>query len=77
MIAAQEVQIRNYLDNRFIIRSLDGIIDISLTADGHYQGKIIGGDSPNRTDAKNPDPARRAAPLATARNSTALVMQEV
>ena len=29
VIAAQEVQIRNYLDNRFIIRSLDGIIDIS------------------------------------------------
>lgn len=48
---------------RWLTDPPDGIIEISLAPDGTYQGKIIGGDSPNRTDSKNPDPARRSATL--------------
>jgi uncharacterized protein (DUF2147 family) len=48
---------------RWLTDPPDGIIEISVSVDGHYQGRIIGGDSPNRVDAKNPDPARRSAQL--------------
>ena len=44
---------------RWLTEPRDGIIEISMTADGTYTGRIIGGDSPNRVDAKNPDPAKR------------------
>jgi len=37
----------------------DGIIQISMTADGRYQGRVIGGSNPHRLDQANPDPARR------------------
>ena len=37
----------------------DGIIQITVTADGHMEGRIIGGDHPGLTDEKNPDPALR------------------
>jgi uncharacterized protein (DUF2147 family) len=37
----------------------DGIIQISMSADGSYQGKIVGGNNPQRQDQHNPDPARR------------------
>ena len=38
----------------------DGIIEISIAGDGSYQGKIVGGNSPQRQDQHNPDPARRS-----------------
>jgi uncharacterized protein (DUF2147 family) len=38
----------------------DGIIEISIARDGSYQGKIVGGNSPQRQDQHNPDPARRS-----------------
>lgn len=41
----------------------DGIIQISVAADGSYEGKIVGGNNPRRLDAKNPDATRRTAPL--------------
>jgi uncharacterized protein (DUF2147 family) len=48
---------------RWLTDPPDGIIEISLAPDGSYQGKIIGGDSPNRTDSKNPDPSKRSTQL--------------
>jgi uncharacterized protein (DUF2147 family) len=48
---------------RWLTDPPDGIIEISQAADGTYQGKIIGGDSPGRIDARNPDPAQRSRPL--------------
>jgi len=44
---------------RWLTEPRDGIIEITLAADGTYQGKIIGGNAPTRVDAKNPDAARR------------------
>lgn len=41
----------------------DGIIQISRRADGHFEGRIVGGDAPERLDAKNPDPAQRSQKL--------------
>ncbi len=38
----------------------DGIIEISIAGDGSYQGRIVGGNSPQRQDQHNPDPARRS-----------------
>jgi uncharacterized protein (DUF2147 family) len=38
----------------------DGIIQISIASDGSYQGKIVGGNNPQRQDPHNPDPARRS-----------------
>jgi uncharacterized protein (DUF2147 family) len=38
----------------------DGIIEISVTSDGSYQGKIVGGNDPQRLDQHNPDQARRS-----------------
>lgn len=41
----------------------DGIIEISVASDGSYQGKIVGGNDPQRLDQHNPDPARRSLTL--------------
>jgi uncharacterized protein (DUF2147 family) len=41
----------------------DGIIQITRTGEGVYQGQIIGGDAPERLDSHNPDPALRARRL--------------
>jgi uncharacterized protein (DUF2147 family) len=41
----------------------DGIIQISRAADGSYQGRIVGGNDPQRLDQHNPDQARRTQPL--------------
>ena len=38
----------------------DGIIQISIAGDGSYQGKIVGGNNPQRQDQRNPDPTRRS-----------------
>jgi uncharacterized protein (DUF2147 family) len=48
---------------RWLTEHRNGIIEIGAAADGSYQGRIVGGDTPNRTDAKNPDPAKRSAQL--------------
>lgn len=48
---------------RWLTEPRDGIIEIEAVADGTYTGRIIGGDSPNRTDSHNPDPAKRTALL--------------
>jgi uncharacterized protein (DUF2147 family) len=49
---------RQVLGN-WLTQDHDGIIEISLTADGTYQGRIVGGDDPDRLDSNNPDPALR------------------
>lgn len=36
-----------------------GIIEITRTAEGSYQGRIVGGNAPHRLDTHNPDPALR------------------
>jgi uncharacterized protein (DUF2147 family) len=41
----------------------DGIIQISRASDGSYQGKIVGGNNPQRLDQHNPDAARRSVLL--------------
>jgi uncharacterized protein (DUF2147 family) len=48
---------------RWLTEPRDGIIEISMATDGSYEGRIIGGDSPHRTDSKNPDASKRAALL--------------
>lgn len=45
---------------RWLTETRDGIIEISVAADGTYQGRLIGGDAPKRVDTNNPDPARRS-----------------
>lgn len=44
---------------RWLTEAHDGIIEITRTVAGVYEGRIIGGNSPHRTDADNPDPGRR------------------
>jgi uncharacterized protein (DUF2147 family) len=41
----------------------DGIIQITVDAKGHLEGRIIGGNHPGLKDEKNPDPTRRALVL--------------
>ena len=48
---------------RWLTQPRTGVIEISVAADDELQGRIIGGDSPNRLDSKNPDPARRSERL--------------
>jgi uncharacterized protein (DUF2147 family) len=47
----------------WLTESKDGIIQISVTAGGTYEGRIVGGNHPGRVDEKNPDPALRSKPL--------------
>jgi len=42
----------------WLTETRDGIIQISMAPDGSYQGKIVGGNNPQRQDQHNPDPAR-------------------
>jgi len=37
----------------------DGIIQVTVAADGRMEGRIVGGNHPGLTDEKNSDPARR------------------
>ena len=41
----------------------DGIIQISQTPDGRFEGRIVGGDSPERLDTQNPDPTHHTDKL--------------
>jgi len=43
----------------WLTQDRDGIIEISLATDGSYQGRIVGGNDPDRLDTTNPDPALR------------------
>ena len=43
----------------WLTQDRDGIIEISRAADGTYQGRIVGGNDPDRLDDTNPDPALR------------------
>jgi uncharacterized protein (DUF2147 family) len=44
---------------RWLTEPRDGIIEITRAADNSYQGRIIGGNAPQRLDAHNPDASRR------------------
>jgi uncharacterized protein (DUF2147 family) len=44
----------------WLTQGRDGIIQISMASDGSYQGKIVGGNNPQRQDQHSPDPARRS-----------------
>jgi uncharacterized protein (DUF2147 family) len=57
--AASDDQATLILGN-WLTEPRDGIIEISIAGDGSYQGKIVGGNSPQRQDQHNPDPARRS-----------------
>ena len=48
---------------RWLTEPRNGVIEISAAPEGTLQGTIIGGDSPNRIDTKNPDPAKRSERL--------------
>lgn len=41
----------------------DGIIQITRTAAGLYEGRIVGGNQPGKLDSNNPDATKRALPL--------------
>jgi uncharacterized protein (DUF2147 family) len=47
------------IPGRWLTEPRDGIIEITRTAAGVYEGRIIGGNNPHRADANNPDPGRR------------------
>ena len=59
MTGASDDQARLILGN-WLTEPRDGIIQISIAGDGSYQGKIVGGNNPQRQDQHNPDPARRS-----------------
>ncbi len=44
----------------WLTESRDGIIEISRASDGTYQGKIVGGNTPQRLDQHNPDASKRS-----------------
>jgi uncharacterized protein (DUF2147 family) len=41
----------------------DGIIQITRSVAGLYEGRIVGGNQPGKLDSNNPDVAKRALPL--------------
>lgn len=57
--APDDAQVTQILGN-WLTQKRDGIIQITRNTDGLYEGKIVGGDDPQRTDTHNPDPALRA-----------------
>jgi len=61
-LAADDAQAAQILGN-WLTEKHDGIIRITRTADGLYQGQIVGGDDPQRVDTHNPDPTRRQTVL--------------
>ncbi len=56
-MAADDVQTR-VLGN-WLTEPKDGIIQISQTADGTLQGRIVGGNEPGKLDSNNPDSTKR------------------
>jgi uncharacterized protein (DUF2147 family) len=59
MTGASDDQARLILGN-WLTEPRDGIIQISMAGDGSYQGKIVGGNDPQRQDQHSPEPARRS-----------------
>jgi uncharacterized protein (DUF2147 family) len=57
--AANPVPADSPILGRWLTEPRDGIIEITRAEDGSLQGRIIGGNAPQRLDARNPDPARR------------------
>jgi uncharacterized protein (DUF2147 family) len=57
--AAADDQAAQVVGN-WLTESRDGIIEISSAPDGGYQGKIVGGNDPQRLDQHNPDEAKRS-----------------
>ncbi|MGE0114319.1 MAG: DUF2147 domain-containing protein [Steroidobacteraceae bacterium] len=55
--AADDAQTR-VLGN-WLTEPRDGIIQITQSADGALQGRIVGGNEPGKLDSNNPDPAKR------------------
>jgi uncharacterized protein (DUF2147 family) len=53
----------NAIVGNWITEPRNGIIQISMTAGGVYQGRVIGGSNPHRLDQMNPDPSRRRLEL--------------
>jgi uncharacterized protein (DUF2147 family) len=51
------------IPGRWLTEARDGIIEITRTASGDYEGRIVGGNSPHRTDVNDPDAGRRHLPL--------------
>ena len=62
LVLANDAQQSLILGN-WLSEAKDGIIQISLASDANYEGRIVGGNHPGRTDDKNPDPAERSKPL--------------
>jgi uncharacterized protein (DUF2147 family) len=56
--AAPDPAVEAILGN-WLTEPRDGIIHITRGPEGRYEGRIIGGNSPQRLDSSNPDPARR------------------
>lgn len=48
---------------RWLTEPKDGIIEISVTAAGRLEGRIVGGNHPGRLDDHNPNPAARTQVL--------------
>lgn len=61
-LPGSDPQAREVLGN-WLTQDHDGIIEISVASDGSYQGRIVGGDDPERLDTTNPDPALRGERL--------------
>jgi uncharacterized protein (DUF2147 family) len=57
--AAAQDTAASALSGRWLTEPRDGIIEITRSADGSFQGRIIGGNAPGRVDARNPDAGRR------------------
>jgi len=58
LVSAQDAA-ASALAGRWLTEPRDGIIEIARSADGSFQGRIIGGNAPGRVDARNPDAGRR------------------
>ena len=60
-LAADAVMTR--IDGNWLTEPKDGIIQLSVDAQGHLQGRIVGGNHPGRRDDHNPDSALRSREL--------------
>lgn len=54
---------RAAIQGNWLTEPRDGIIQITGDAQGVYEGRIVGGNSPGKLDSKNPDPAKRGMVL--------------
>jgi uncharacterized protein (DUF2147 family) len=61
-VLTSDLQARQALGT-WLTQDREGIIEISLATDGSYQGRIVGGNDPDRLDTTNPDPALRRGHL--------------